>query len=153
MWVGKAGRQTMGQHTQRTVSRIVCLKIWGASVRFDILLCLCALAIQFFIPAAQVWHIATEHTTAIPLQLQSHSGEFLPVALSVKPDSSHGHAAYDLVECLVCQALVHLSDALEIGLELSVEVTTPNPHFFPRGPPLCQAPLQASAPRAPPVLS
>lgn len=153
MYVGKVGRRTMDQQTQRTVSPIVCLRTWGASVRHDVLLCLCALAIQLFIPAAQVWHIATQHTTTIPSQRQSHSGEFLSVAFSVKPDIPQGQEAYDPVECPVCQAFVHLSDAMETRLDPSVALTTPNPHFFLRGPPLCQVPLQATAPRAPPILS
>lgn len=153
IYVGKAGRRTMDQQTQWTVSPIGWLRTWGASVRLDVLLCLCALAIQILIPAAQVWHIATEHTTAIPSQLKRHSGEFLSLAFSVKPDIPQGHEAYNLLACPVCQAFVHLSDAAETRLDLSVELTTPNPHFFLRGPPLCQAPLQASASRAPPILS
>src|SRR5688500_1242235 len=147
MYVGKVGRRTMDQQTQRTVSPIGWLRTWGASVRLDVLLCLCVFAIQLFIPAAQVWHIATEHSTAIPSQLKRHSGEFLPLAFSVKLDIPQGHEAYDLIACPVCQAFVHLSDAVETRLALSVELRTPNPHFFLRGPPLCQAPLQTSAPR------
>lgn len=143
----------MDQQPQRTVSPIVCLRTWGISVRLGVLLCLCALAIQLVFPAAQVWHIATEHTTASPAQLQSHSGALPPVAFSVKPSIPQEHDAHDLVECPVCQAFVPLSDVLETRLELSVELTTPNSHFFRRGPPLFQAPLQTAAPRAPPFLS
>jgi len=151
--LGKAGRQTMGQQTQRTVSRIVCLRTWGASVRLDVLLCLCALAIQLFIPAAQVWHIATEHIPAAPLQLQSHSGQFSPLAFRTNPDIPHGHESYDLAECLMCQAFVRTSDAVETPFRLSIDLATYHDVLFLRGPPLRQTFLTASSPRAPPVFS
>lgn len=143
----------MDQQPQRTISPIVCVRTWGVSVRLDVLLCLCALAIQLFIPAAQVWHIATKHTTAAPLQLQSHSGQFALSALRANPDLPHGHESYDLAECLMCQAFVHMSDAVETPLRLSIDLATYHDVLFLRGPPLRQTFLTASAPRAPPILS
>jgi len=142
----------MDRQTQQMVSLVACLRGWGVSARLDVLLCLFALAVQLFIPAAQVWHLAAEHiTTASPPQLLNLSGQLS--TLRVKLDIPQGHESYDLAECPVCQAFVHMSDAVETPSRLSVDLAACCDNLFLRGPPLRQTPLNAATPRAPPVLS
>ena len=142
----------MDRQTQQTVSPVACLRDWGVSTRLDVLLCLFALAVQLFIPAVQVWHLAAEHITAAPPpQLLNLSGQLS--TLRVKLDIPQGHESYNLAECPVCQAFVHMSDAVEMPSRLSVKLAAYRDDLFLRGPPLCQTPLHAATPRAPPVLS
>jgi hypothetical protein len=142
----------MDRQTQQTVSPVACLRGWGVSARLDVLLCLFALAVQLFIPAAQVWHLAAEHITAAsPPQLLDLSGQLS--TLRVKLDIPQRHDSYDLAECPVCQAFVHVSDAVETPSRLSVDLAACRDDLFLRGPPLRQTPLNAATPRAPPVLS
>lgn len=140
----------MDRQTQQTVSPVACFRGRGVSARLDVLLCLFALAVQLFIPAAQVWHL-TEHIPAAPPQLLNLSGQLS--TLRVKLDIPHGHESYDFAECPVCQAFVHMSDGVETPSRLSVDLAAYRDALFLRGPPLCQTPLHAAAPRAPPVLS
>lgn len=141
----------MDRQTQQTVSPVACLRDWGVSTRLDVLLCLFALAVQLFIPAAQVWHLAAEHITAAPPQLLDLSGQLS--TLRVKLDIPQGHELYDLAACPVCQAFVHMSDAVETPSRLSVDLAACRDDLFLRGPPRRQTPLHAATPRAPPVLS
>lgn len=141
----------MDRQTQQTVSPVACFRGWGVSARLDVLLCLFALAVQLFIPAAQVWHLAAEHITAASPHLLDLSGQLS--TLRVKLDIPHGHASYDLAECPVCQAFVHMSDAMDTPSQLSVDLAAYRDDLFLRGPPLRQTPLNAATPRAPPVLS
>jgi hypothetical protein len=142
----------MDRQTQQTVAPVACFRGWGVSARLDVLLCLFALAVQLFIPAAQVWHLAAEHITADPPpQLLNRSGQLS--TLRVKLDIPQGHESYDLAACPVCQAFVHMSDAVETPSRLSVDLAAYRDDLFLRGPPLRQTPLNAATPRAPPVLS
>jgi hypothetical protein len=133
------------------VSPVACFRGWGVSARLDVLLCLFALAVQLFIPATQIWHLAAEHITAAPPQLLNLSGQLS--MLRVKLDIPQGHESYDVAECPACQAFVHMSNAVETPSRLSVDLAADRNDLLLRGPPLRHPPLNAATPRAPPVLS
>ena len=142
----------MDRQTRQTVSPMACFRGQGVSARLDVLFCLLALAVQLFIPAAQVWHLAAEHITAAPPpHLQNLSGQLS--TLRVKLAIPHGHESYDLAECPVCHAFVHMSNAVDTPSRLSVDLAAYRDALFLRGPPLRQMLLNAATPRAPPILS
>lgn len=136
------------RHTPAPVSRLLSS---GVCPRLSIVVCLLTLAIQLAVPVAQIWHIATDHTSAVALLDHHPTGQSAALRLQVEPHRNHEFD--NLIDCPVCHAFVYMQHVIDIRMQVVLDVERSVCPLPLTGLFVYKIFLYTSAPRASPILS